>query len=391
MEEEDVRRMEEEEDVRRMGQEEEEEEEDGEEHNTEEPEAVVDVHVLDSHYFFVWKVEGVIALRRKYRVIGSPLHSKRSALSSAHQKGPSSSSSSSPAAPPSNVPQLPLLLLPEEVDLGLRKGWIRLWKDDYVGEDEEEGGVWEARLDAQEHEALLREEEAQRKAEYERVKRLKEEYFRGLALPSRRQQRKQTKNEGGGGEKGQEEGAEEIEGKKRKRREAKEERQQHKKAGDAAAERENVSLQIVQMTTSSSFVRISTEVDERLFRRRRRRNGTGETVGEISLTKWQREYFPRTDEERMRSKVFADLWERGYYITTGTKFGGDYLVYLDEPLCYHASFVVRIVAWEEEIEPLQLIAFGRLGATVKKSMVFASVHPSNGSIRYITIDWRGVT
>ncbi|KAL6058677.1 tRNA-splicing endonuclease subunit [Balamuthia mandrillaris] len=356
------------------------------EHNKEEPEAVVDVHVIDSHYFFVWKVEGVIALRRKYRVIGSPLHSKRSTPSSAHQKGPSSSSSSSPAAPPSNVPQLPLLLLPEEVDLGLRKGWIRLWRDDFVEGDEERGGAWEAKLDAEEHEALLREEEAQRKAEYERVKRLKEEYFRSLALPSRRQQRKQTKkNEEGGGEGV---GAEEIEGKKRKRREAKEERQQHKKEGDA--ERENVSLQIVQMTTSSSFVRISTEVDERLFRRRRR-NGIGEPVGEISLTTWQREYFPRTDEERMRSRVFADLWERGYYLTTGTKFGGDYLVYLDEPLCYHASFVVRIVAWEEEIEPLQLIAFGRLGATVKKSMVFASVHPSDGSIRYITIDWRGVT
>lgn len=26
--------------------------------------------------------------------------------------------------------------------------------------------------------------------------------------------------------------------------------------------------------------------------------------------------------------VYADLWERGYYITAGNKFGGDFLAYL---------------------------------------------------------------
>jgi len=31
--------------------------------------------------------------------------------------------------------------------------------------------------------------------------------------------------------------------------------------------------------------------------------------------------------ERIRYKVFKDLWSKGYYLTCGMKFGGDFLVY----------------------------------------------------------------
>lgn len=34
-----------------------------------------------------------------------------------------------------------------------------------------------------------------------------------------------------------------------------------------------------------------------------------------------------TDLERIRYKVFKNLWLKGYYITCGMKFGGDFLVY----------------------------------------------------------------
>lgn len=32
----------------------------------------------------------------------------------------------------------------------------------------------------------------------------------------------------------------------------------------------------------------------------------------------------------MRYRIFQDLWERGYYLTAGSKFGGDFLVYPGE-------------------------------------------------------------
>ena len=30
----------------------------------------------------------------------------------------------------------------------------------------------------------------------------------------------------------------------------------------------------------------------------------------------------------VRIAVFTDLWENGYFVTSGNKFGGDFLVYL---------------------------------------------------------------
>ena len=36
---------------------------------------------------------------------------------------------------------------------------------------------------------------------------------------------------------------------------------------------------------------------------------------------------PQNPEETLRSKVFADLWLKGHFVTAGQKFGGDFLVY----------------------------------------------------------------
>lgn len=36
------------------------------------------------------------------------------------------------------------------------------------------------------------------------------------------------------------------------------------------------------------------------------------------------------DAERLRYKVFKDLWSKGFYLTCGIKFGGDFLVYEGE-------------------------------------------------------------
>ena len=37
--------------------------------------------------------------------------------------------------------------------------------------------------------------------------------------------------------------------------------------------------------------------------------------------------YPANADERARCEVFRDLWEKGYYMGGGTKFGGDWLVY----------------------------------------------------------------
>lgn len=44
-----------------------------------------------------------------------------------------------------------------------------------------------------------------------------------------------------------------------------------------------------------------------------------------------------------RKAVYRDLYQRGYYITAGAKFGCDFLAYPGDPVLYHAKFALRIV------------------------------------------------
>ncbi|KAG2184563.1 hypothetical protein INT43_000472 [Umbelopsis isabellina] len=98
--------------------------------------------------------------------------------------------------------------------------------------------------------------------------------------------------------------------------------------------------------------------------------------------------YPTTDFERDRCVVFEHLWSLGLYVTSGTKFGGDFLVYPGDPTRYHSHYVVTIVAEEATIDARSLVAAGRLGSNVKKTQVKACV--SNGSVRLWSIQWAAI-
>uniref|UniRef100_A0AAR5PXN1 tRNA-splicing endonuclease subunit Sen34 n=1 Tax=Dendroctonus ponderosae TaxID=77166 RepID=A0AAR5PXN1_DENPD len=87
----------------------------------------------------------------------------------------------------------------------------------------------------------------------------------------------------------------------------------------------------------------------------------------------------------LRLVIFKDLWQRGYYITSGEKFGGHFLVYFGDPVTYHAIFIVKCVDSETTFSPTELISFGRLGVSVRKRAVLASI--KNGKASYMTINW----
>ncbi|KAL3287422.1 hypothetical protein HHI36_001894 [Cryptolaemus montrouzieri] len=87
----------------------------------------------------------------------------------------------------------------------------------------------------------------------------------------------------------------------------------------------------------------------------------------------------------LRCAVFQNLWERGYYITSGQKFGGDFLVYLGDPIIYHAIFIVRCVDNMLSMDSHEIVAFGRLGTSVKKKTVLASL--INEQVSFITLNW----
>ena len=97
--------------------------------------------------------------------------------------------------------------------------------------------------------------------------------------------------------------------------------------------------------------------------------------------------FPSTIREQLFYKVYQDLWSKGYYITSAEKFGGDFLVYPGDPLRYHSKFVVVVMDTKESMTSQQLMVYGRLGSSVKKTVVLGSVN-EKGDVQYISVSWK---
>ncbi|POM68869.1 tRNA-intron endonuclease [Phytophthora palmivora] len=78
-----------------------------------------------------------------------------------------------------------------------------------------------------------------------------------------------------------------------------------------------------------------------------------------------------------RLRVFRDLWERGYVVTFGSKFGADFLIYKDDPKRAHAVALIVVKGFEEEFARLDVVSFCRVAKMVKKKLMFACVQPSD--------------
>ncbi|KAG7257893.1 hypothetical protein CRUP_007044 [Coryphaenoides rupestris] len=96
---------------------------------------------------------------------------------------------------------------------------------------------------------------------------------------------------------------------------------------------------------------------------------------------------PRSES---RFLVFRDLRQRGYYITSAGKFGGDFLVYPGDPLRFHAHFIAVCVSAEERLPLLDVLAVARLGSNVKKTVLLCSPGPGGTAVRYTSLQWSGM-
>ena len=107
-----------------------------------------------------------------------------------------------------------------------------------------------------------------------------------------------------------------------------------------------------------------------------------ERDGEISASDWS---YPRLDSERRRCAVFAHMHARGATLTSGAKFGAEYLAYPGDPAAYHASFTVRVMDGDGEavkekndddndaraVSLLSLVAATRMSHGARKHCVLA--------------------
>uniref|UniRef100_A0A1E1XBW7 tRNA-intron lyase n=1 Tax=Amblyomma aureolatum TaxID=187763 RepID=A0A1E1XBW7_9ACAR len=97
--------------------------------------------------------------------------------------------------------------------------------------------------------------------------------------------------------------------------------------------------------------------------------------------------YPTSEAQRVRCRVFQDLWEKGHYMTVGSKFGGDFLIYSGDPLVFHAYAVVVCLEKDTSVAGRDFIMWGRLGNAVHKTIVLATVRDDR--VHYLSLRWSG--
>ena len=300
---------------------------------------------LSNNEIFVWDKDAAMELRRKYRIVGSLVGSL-------------------PSKPRQNVVfSLPLVLLPEEARLLIDKSIARIVESESTKPDE----------------GTIRKFQDERKASIqEQITRLGEIKVQKL-----------------------EDFAEIIE-------EGRANRKRKIPYSDPSRKQLRIDAEERQSCTESNSGQISnnlTDDDSGDFGKQsqatpKSSDNSNETTQQestlvcvstqarIPRTKDINWKFPETEMEQARYKVFSDLWENGYYLTNGNKFGGDYLVYTGDPFRFHSHIIVKILPSDQRLSGLDLVSIGRLGSTVKKTSVLASVD-SSGNVNYISVQWSG--
>ena len=89
---------------------------------------------------------------------------------------------------------------------------------------------------------------------------------------------------------------------------------------------------------------------------------------------------------RVEYPVYKALRQSGLVVRSGLKFGADFTVYRLGPGLEHAPYIVHVVAYDEELEPTDIVRAGRLSHSVRKAFILASVEP-NGNPSYLIFKW----
>jgi len=100
--------------------------------------------------------------------------------------------------------------------------------------------------------------------------------------------------------------------------------------------------------------------------------------------------YPNTSNEKQKYKIFCDIWEKpeNYYITSGSKYGSDYLIYPGDPIQYHSNFIATVIYDTDfEYSPKYIIKYGRLGTNVKKTHLLCNIDKKTNLINYYSIEW----
>ncbi|GFR81673.1 tRNA-splicing endonuclease subunit Sen34 [Elysia marginata] len=100
--------------------------------------------------------------------------------------------------------------------------------------------------------------------------------------------------------------------------------------------------------------------------------------------------YPSSERDMLRYLVFKDLWGKGFYLTSGAKFGGDFLVYPGDPSRYHSHYIAVCRSQFDEIPCLDLVSLGRLSSNVRKTALLCALD-RNRKVTYTSLTWTGIS
>lgn len=93
----------------------------------------------------------------------------------------------------------------------------------------------------------------------------------------------------------------------------------------------------------------------------------------------------------LKYRIYCDLWDKGKWLTSGERFGGDFLIYPGEPLYFHASHIVHVLPYvEANSMPCATFATRvRLSVNVNKLCIFVYEDQETKELCYQTTQWLG--
>jgi tRNA splicing endonuclease len=88
--------------------------------------------------------------------------------------------------------------------------------------------------------------------------------------------------------------------------------------------------------------------------------------------------------QRDRSALYQALWDDGYHLTVGCKFGAEYLAYRGDPNEVHAEATVHLLPpGQTSLSGLELIAAARASNSVRKCAMIAAVGEDGTASRIV--------
>lgn len=85
--------------------------------------------------------------------------------------------------------------------------------------------------------------------------------------------------------------------------------------------------------------------------------------------------------------VYEDIRSQGFTVRSALKYGADFAVYRTRPGLEHAPFLVKVVSENQQLDPGDIVGWGRISHSVKKTLLLAVPDQKSGEINYVVLRW----